>query len=83
MRPIRVVRGIHKGGAPSVSRGRVSRKRVRRPPPAATARVRNAANHTTNMKMGINYRIRTTSNAVAGHTRAGGPVTARRVRGRR
>jgi hypothetical protein len=60
-----------------VSRGKVGRQ------PSNVSRVRNAANHTQRMKMGVDYRARATSNAVAGHTRVAGYTTAPRVRGSR
>jgi hypothetical protein len=51
--------------------------------PSNVTRVRNAANHTQRMKLGVDYRIRRTSQVVAAHVRAGGPTRAPRVRGSR
>jgi hypothetical protein len=76
------MRHLYKGGRPAVSHTRTSRSRVGRPP-ANVSRIRNAANHTQRMKMGVDYRIRRTSQAVAAHAHPAGLTKAKRVRGSR
>jgi hypothetical protein len=80
------LRHLHRGGRPAVAHGRVSRpsrRGVVGRAPSNVVRVVNAANHTQRMKLGVDYRIRATSQVVAGHLRTAGLTRAPRVRGSR